>query len=416
MHFTFMKIFRKILIFLWVCNALALVFVILTISLLPDNLPGVAEIVRFWRTSFICNLGYLVLGLPGALISSLVYAIKSGKKWLLGLMIAANVLFVALIAYVSWDIYQELKPEPDEYRYGDWPTRNFETERQCIAVNNLWSISEDYDSLMAVLADFYPIELPDDATPYQYYEVARQQFDSLLSFDPDGPTFMLYMWADLENRFEDITTKHFMSELSKNGLYSDDMHDTWNDYFFTMARVCDSVAMCRPCGQGSISHLEKIGFMHHNYRVRTEYLKSLYFAGDTAYTPEIHQTVTDQELFGAFASVYRHQRVYVTTDPEFMDDVDYNVPLEEKRKALSADRARYCELEHVLMSNHIDPNTLNNIRRDKLIQLKNMYRSFNIAEESFYDVLLPFDCTDEELRAYDFDESYKAVYGYYPKD
>lgn len=413
-----MKIFRNILISLWVCNALALAFVILTISLLPDNLPNVVEVVRFWRTAFICNLGYLLLGLPTALISSLVYAIKSDKKWLLGLMIAAIVIFVVSIAYISWDIYQDstLEETPDEYLYDDWPTRNFDTEHHCIALNNLWRITEDYNSLISVLADFYPIELPDDATPYQHYEVARQQFDSLLNFDPDGPTYMLYMWADLETRFDDITTKHFISELKKSGSYPDEMDEAWISYFNAMETVCDSVAMCRPCGQGTISQLESVSFMGHTYMERTEYLKSLYFAGDAAYNPERHRRISDQELADAFDAVYRHQRVYETTDPEFMDDVDSNVPLEEKRKALQADRKRYYELEELLIASGIDENALNILRRDKLILLKNMYRSFNIAEASFYDVLLPFDCTDDELRDYNFDESYKAVYGYYPKD
>lgn len=413
-----MKIFRNIIIALWVCNALALAFFILSISLLPDDLPDVAEVVRFWRTALTCDLVYLVLGLPGALISSLVYAIKSGKKWLLGLMIAANVLFVVSIAYLSWDIYQNLTPEetPDEYQYGEWPIRNFDSERHCIALNQLWEITESYDSLMEVLADFYPIELPADATPYQHYEVAKQQFDSIINFDPDGPTYMLYMWADLENRFDDITTKHFISELKKAGSYSNEMDEAWLSYFAAMETVCDSVAMCRPCGQGTISQLESVSFMNHTYMERTEYLKSLYFASDAAYKPEVHRRISDHEFADAFDAVYRHQRIYEITDPEFMDDVDYNVPVVEKQKALQADRMRYYELEKLLIASGIDANALNELRRDKLIQLKNMYRTFNIAESSFYDVLLPFDCTDDEIRAYNFDESYKAVYGYYPKD
>lgn len=348
----------------------------------------------------------------------MVFAIKH-KKWrFLGTLVAALVILASYFAFISWQNHHKAEQEdyPSDIQYGEWSIQNFDSELHCIALNKLWEITENYDSLMEVLDDFYPIELPADATPYQQYKLARQQFDSIINFDPAGPTYMLYMWADLENRFDDITTKHFISELKKSGSYSDEMDDAWISYFTAMETVCDSVAMCRPCGQGTISQLESVSFMNHTYLARTEYIKSLYFAGDAAYKPERHRRISDQELADALDAVYRHQRVYETTDPEFMDDVDYNVPVVEKHKALQTDRKRYYELENCLIASGIDSNTLNNLRRDKLILLKNMYRSFNIAEASFYDVLLPFDCTDDELLSYDFDESYKVVYGYYPKD
>lgn len=93
------------------------------------------------------------------------------------------------------------------------------------SVNKLWEITDDNDSFIAVLANFCPMELSGDAISYQLMRSQGSNLIRLSIFNPDGPTFMLYMWLDLENRFDDVTTKYFIFELTKSGAYLDKMNE-----------------------------------------------------------------------------------------------------------------------------------------------------------------------------------------------
>lgn len=416
-----MKIYRNILFILFSLIGVAFALFFIADFQLPDDASvntyeGTALV---WFNVCMWSLLFLLLSIPCTLVATLIYSIKVKTRWLIWVSSILLALFFSLLAYDIWDEFykseesyeiDDVDSEPWHMMMGDYD------KRRCQAFNDLIAARGDYDKFVNVIGDYYHLTLDSNNSPYQDYCIYKQSFDSLVNFVNNGQTFVLYMHAELQQMFDEVASEHFYTKLLQKGVYSIETDMLWGDYFEAMETVCDSVVMCRPLGQGTISYLEHCFFMEEVRKERLEFLKSLYFADDVNYKPANHEEINSRTLAAAFDAIYHHQRLYVSDDPEFIDDVDYNVPLQERYKALSVDRHRYTVLENKLISSGITPVALNNLRRHKLIMLKNMYRSFNIAGGGFDDVILPFSCTDEELSSYNFDESYKEVYGYYPKD
>ena len=92
-------------------------------------------------------------------------------------------------------------------------------------------------------------------------------------------------------------------------------------------------------------------------------------------------------------------------DPEF-NDPEWYYPLEEQINALEEDQfawEKWMKARSVVSStldenlrNQYD-NLTNNIRRRKLIDLKNRYEGFGMMSEYQYEMILKYDCTDKEL-------------------
>jgi hypothetical protein len=53
-------------------------------------------------------------------------------------------------------------------------------------------------------------------------------------------------------------------------------------------------------------------------------------------------------------------------------------------------------------------NSTNNVRRHKLIMLKNRYQGYGLVGQSMLDALLPYGCKDSEIEPYDFAEKFWA--------
>ena len=54
-------------------------------------------------------------------------------------------------------------------------------------------------------------------------------------------------------------------------------------------------------------------------------------------------------------------------------------------------------------------NATNNVRRFKLIMLKNRYQGFGITSESVMDCLLHYDCQDSEIDTFSYEEAWHAI-------
>lgn len=323
----------------------------------------------------------------------------------------------------SWlEIYQPARYD-DTF---DWKMERgtFRDSLQCNAINRLIHLCANYDAFMKVLDDTYPIELPRNATPYQKYCIARQQFDSILDFENMAGNYGWSLYEHHAMMFDEVTNLHIQNELEKAGLYTKQEKWEWDCYLSSMETVADSVIMERPCGQGSISWFQKFAFMRAAYSERDNFLKTIYFSQDPAFEMEIHAKINEQEICAAFDTLTRHQHNSVYKNPEYFQDViDCEVPEFNRIRALDADYTDFHILlkyyqgaEHPRKYRKAYEIAYNNLLHHKLILLKNRYKSFIFAEPKFDEVLLPFNCTDDELKSYDYGESYKKVYGRYPED
>lgn len=120
-----------------------------------------------------------------------------------------------------------------------------------------------------------------------------------------------------------------------------------------------------------------------------------------AYEGEAHMQVTDQMVDDAYD---RFLNFGIDTCES---DGDY--PLKEKRACLQSDKKAWSRwmLHRARVAGKLtgadreryERNT-NELRRMKLIQLKNQYQDYGLQSDEDFDRMLDADCTDEQLRQY----------------
>lgn len=268
--------------------------------------------------------------------------------------------------------------------------------------------AETYEEYFAMLDEFYPIELPENATEYDKYKASVIQFDSLMSFPGEGgATVQMYLYQSYGHAFMEYTSNKITNLLKKDDLYSIEVDSAWNRYFKKMERVIDSVVMYRPKCLGTISNMEYVAF--------TGFLKDGYLNSmlETMFYQDMdvpkHITISDEMIMCAFDSLRAHQIEPVT---EYEDILECYVPVETRIDAINQDQIAWDEFINV--RNYFERklfgskrrayhNATNNLRWRKLWLLKNEYKCFGIGPDDSH-ILLPLDCTDSELLEYDFYE------------
>lgn len=270
---------------------------------------------------------------------------------------------------------------------------------------------ESYEEYFAMLNKFYPIDLPKDASEYDKYKASVIQFDSLMSFPGySGATVQMYLYESYHQAFTEYTTNKIIDLLKKNKLYSSEVDSAWSKYCETMEQIIDSVVMYRPHCLGTISNMEYVAF--------TGFLKNGYLNSmlETLFYKEMeipkHITITDHMIICAYDSLLSHQFEPETT---FDDIRECYPPVKTRQDAILQDKAAWdnfiasrntfeaCLKGKIKKAYH---NATNNLQWRKLWLLKNEYRCFSIGPESYVDLFLPLDCTDEKLLEFDY---YKEI-------
>ena len=279
---------------------------------------------------------------------------------------------------------------------------------------------ETYEDYFALLNEFYPIELPANATDYDRYKASLIQFDSLMAFPGDGgATVQIYLYESYSQSFVDFTKQRTIDILKNKNLYSAEVDAAWSQYVNAMKLVIDSVVMCRPQCLGTISGMESYTFMgfmeqsHLNSLLETLFYKEMDI-------PQ-HMTVTDDIINAAYDSLRIHQH---EPDTEFDDIRECYTPvatridaINQDQKAWSAFLAACSRFEKKLYGTQRRAyrNAINNLKWSKLWLLKQEYHNFKISNYSFQELLLPLACTDEEIMNYDFhkiclENGYSKIY------
>ena len=270
---------------------------------------------------------------------------------------------------------------------------------------------ETYEDYFALLNEFYPIELPANATDYDRYKASVIQFDSLMSFPGDeGATIQIYLYESYNQAFTHFTQQRIIDILKDKNLYSSEVDSAWSQYVKAMETVIDSVVMYRPQCLGTLSGMEFvsfIGFLNDSYA--NSLLETLFYK-----EMEIphHMTITDDIINAAYDSLRAHQIEPVT---EYEDILECYVPVETRIDAINQDQIAWDEFINVRNSFERKlfglkkcayHNATNNLKWRKLLLLKNEYKYFGIGPVGYHDNFLPLDCSDEKLLEFDY---YKEI-------
>ena len=165
------------------------------------------------------------------------------------------------------------------------------------------------------------------------------------------------------------------------------------------------------------------GIIEDNAKMREVSLADFYFA----LTDSLDYSVTRWRSVIDSYEIVKHSPVpaekVLAEYRRFMDsmeeeDEEYYPPLAERRKALAKEseawkkwmqkRQKVSSLLTGLCKEAYD-NATNNVRRYKLIMLKNRYEGYGITSGDVLDCLIPYTATDEELNGPSFDEKWKLL-------
>ena len=310
---------------------------------------------------------------------------------------------------VEYETYEHIIQCSDTPYY--WWQEWFFTDSLHYKYANEIYYAETYEEYFAMLDEFYPIELPENATEYDKYKASVIQFDSLMSFPGEGgATVQIYLYESYNQAFTYYTQQKITDLLKNRNLYSVEVDSAWNTYFKKMEQVIDSVVMFRPQCLGTLSAMEFVAF--------TGFLKDCYLNSmlETLFYNEMdvpkHFTVTDEMINCAFDSLRTHQ---FEPNTEYEDLLECYVPVETRIDAINQDQIAWYNFIGVRDSfesklhgakKRAYRNATNNLKWIKLYLLKNEYMHLGIGPDYYDDMFLRVDCTDDELMVYDF---YKKV-------
>lgn len=284
----------------------------------------------------------------------------------------------------------------------------FNSSRQRHFVNSIY-YADSYKTYLGLLNEYLPIKLSSKASEYDRYLASEVQKDSLLAFPGnEGCTADMYYYASYELSFTRWNIQKFTDVSKSDGLYSVEVDSAWQAYYRAMLTSVDSVVMYRPRCLGTISNMEYVAFVG---RLDDDYLYSMLDALYGKQRHIVHTPISDKAISDAYLSLKSHQQEYESKEG-FEDLDDCYVPLSERLIALDKDEekwnafidARNAFSQTLSISQRkAYNNATNNLKRNKLWLLKNEYRCYSISPE-YDDSLLAFDCSDEELMRFLFED------------
>ena len=296
-----------------------------------------------------------------------------------------------------------------------WGRYLFSNERQYKFVYLIY-YADSYETYFGLLNEYLPLPLPRKATEYDSYLRSKVQADSLLNFPGRGSTVEIYLYESYLMSFTHWNIQKFTNCSKSAGLYSAEVDSAWYNYKQAMKTVIDSVAMDRPCCQGTISGLEEIDFIK---RLDGDYLESMLDALYASQRHIKHTHISNEMITEAYTMLKSHLVEHVSI-PGYEELDRCYVPRAHRLAALKEDeeawwafiraRERFSQsLGRKQRRAYV--NATNNLKRNKLWLLKNEYRVYALTGSQFKSVLLPFDCSDKDLLQYDFQTHYKAEFG-----
>lgn len=369
-------------------------------------------------------------------------------------------------ANVNWDedipVFHHWRKIPSDYYYFDVPTDDDVEEWMalCEERNQLDSSSRRYvqgyyanmNQFMTVM-DFYELWYHDDSyleddklttwrlmqydslsvivpdSEFDKFHSLRNAIQGLLLYEPQSQWDMNFH-AGLESDFQEYYDRVIFREAVR---HSDSMladaltqeQEAWLGYHAALDsafRVIDG----DPHGMvGSAWSMAISGISYDNALMRALSLEDFYFALTDSldyqfahkrsmigeYEIERHERVTDKRVlkeYGRFMDYFNDKTFF---DPEFSYSVtELRSALENEKKAWQSWMASREEVSARLSGLCKDcyDNATNNVRRHKLIMLKNRYQGFGLTSQFILDCLLPYGCSDSDIETFSFEDKYRS--------
>ena len=188
----------------------------------------------------------------------------------------------------------------DEYQYPWEGFDDFKDIRQKKFVNYIY-YADSYEVYFGLLNEYYPVKFSNIPTEYDRYLASLKQIDQLLDFPGDeAGTYGMYLYDDYGQQHDEWCIQKFTDLSRISNFYSVEVDSAWNTYCRAMLTVVDSVLLERPACLGTISYMEKYGFIdNHKEAQKNALLDELYGKERMEY----HATISDEMISKAFQEV-----------------------------------------------------------------------------------------------------------------
>lgn len=288
--------------------------------------------------------------------------------------------------------------------------------------------NDDLTTWRLMQYDSLPFIQPD--SEFDKFYVLKSTIQRLLLFEPQSQ-WELNCSAGLESDFQEYYDRVLVREairhssrrtanlLAKEEKAWGNYHEALNAAFKIIDGSPDGMV-------GSAWPMAISGIAYDNAQMRALSMEDFYFALTDSldyhivhknsiigqYEIERHEQIDNNRVLNE----YLHFMDFFNNESFFNPEYSYSVSdlrrvLEDEMKAWQGWMSSRDKVSSTLTGLCKDcyDNATNNIRRHKLIMLKNRYQGFGITSKTILDSLLPYSCKDPDIDLFSFEEKWNSV-------
>ena len=285
----------------------------------------------------------------------------------------------------------------------------------------------DVDFTLWRLAQYKDMSLLQDSEYNRFYYL-KNAIQGLCLFE-GGSQLEMNMKAGVDASFQEFYDRVLLREAVRHSPLHiaqtlKNEEKAWGEYsaavYFGYRKIHGD-----PKGfNGSAWPMATCGIAEDDARMREESLTDFYFALTDSLDYQIRHPLSVINSYELKKHTEVSQDRVLKEYQRFMDsfeDDEYNYPVSERKKALQKEMdewKKWMKYRGVVSSQlkglckEAYDNSTNNIRRYKLVMLKNRYEGYGITSGEVMECLLPYTASDEELNGQSFDEKWRAQYNY----
>ena len=284
---------------------------------------------------------------------------------------------------------------PSHAVFGSLSHETAVTDFICGTQNHLFDEPINYHCILWRLNEFYPLA-NESGTQQERYMKLNAQIDSLLSYEAEN-NFDWNVQGDLRECLQRAILSYFQEMLKKQYKNDSDflrVIKLWDKYVQASKEVCSSVIGDYYASGASF---EKLEFTEQILKQLETWLYCC-LEISTGKVISNHIEITDEMFMESY------DKIIIRTTKEFDEQyVTGQYSLQQKIKNLRTECQSWLEWLNA-MKNYSSKHPslkletmIEQIARDKYVELKNEYTQYGLHSGELDEILLPRNCTDKEL-------------------
>lgn len=288
--------------------------------------------------------------------------------------------------------------------------------------------NDDFTTWRLMQYNSLPFIQPD--SEFDKFYVLKNTIQGLLLFEPQSQ-WELNFYAGLESDFQEYYDRVLVREAirhsnEKTADLLKEEENAWINYHEALNSAFQIIDGSPDGMVGSAWPMAIGGIAYDNAKMRALSMEDFYFA----LTDSLDYHIAHRKSLIGQYEIERHAQIdnssvlkeylrfmdFFKDESFFEPEYSYSVSelrsvLEDEMKAWQGwmlSRDKVSSTLTGLCKNCYD-NATNNIRRYKLIMLKNRYQGFGITSKTTLDCLLPYSCEDPDIDLFSFEEKWNSI-------